>query len=65
MPATDLRRAVGAVSGPSVLLVMISSVLVGLLASLLVPGLGIAGGTALGAVPSPADAAAVVRRVGV
>lgn len=67
MPAMDFRRAFGAVSGLSVLLVVISSVLIGLLAGLLVPGLGIAGGIALGAILSPTDAAAtaIVRRVGV
>ena len=48
MPAMDFRRAFGAVSGLSVLLVVISSVLIGLLAGLLVPGLGIAGGSRSG-----------------
>ncbi|GAA4913631.1 sodium/proton antiporter (CPA1 family) [Actinomycetospora succinea] len=67
MPAMDFRRAFGAVSGLSVVLVVVSSVVVGLLVSLLVPGLGIAGGIALGAILAPTDAAAtaIVRRVGV
>ncbi|WP_285648314.1 cation:proton antiporter [Actinomycetospora sp. NBRC 106375] len=67
MPSMDFRRAFGAVSGLSVLLVVISSVAIGLVADLLVPGLGLAGGIALGAILSPTDAAAtaIVRRVGV
>ncbi|MHC1557304.1 cation:proton antiporter [Actinomycetospora sp. C-140] len=67
MPSMDFRRAFGAVSGLSVLLVVISSVAIGLVANLLVPGLGLAGGIALGAILSPTDAAAtaIVRRVGV
>jgi Sodium/hydrogen exchanger family len=51
----------------SVILVVLSAVVVGLLVDLLVPGLGLAGGIALGAILSPTDAAptAIVRRVGV
>ncbi|MEJ2887216.1 cation:proton antiporter [Actinomycetospora aeridis] len=67
MPTMDFRRAFGAVSGLSVLLVVLSSLVVGLIAALVVPGLGLAGGIALGAILSPTDAAAtaIVRRVGV
>jgi NhaP-type Na+/H+ or K+/H+ antiporter len=67
MPAVDFRRAFGAVSGLSVVLVVVSAVVIGLLLTLLVPGLGLAGGIALGAILSPTDAAAtaIARRVGV
>ena len=65
MPAMEFRRAFGAVSGLSVLLVVLSAGAIGLL--LTVPDLGLAGGIALGAILSPTDATAtaIVRRTGV
>jgi NhaP-type Na+/H+ or K+/H+ antiporter len=67
MPAMEFRRAFGAVSGLSVLLVVVSAGVIGLLLTALVPGLDLAAGIALGAILSPTDAAAtaIVRRVGV
>ena len=64
MPAMEFRRAFGAVSGLSVLLVVLSAGVIGLLLTVLVPDLGLAGGIALGAILSPTDAAAtaIVRR---
>ena len=67
MPVMDFRRAFGVVSGLSVVLVVVSSLVIGLLLDLVVPGLGLAAGIALGAILSPTDAAAtaIVRRLGV
>ena len=67
MPAMEFRRAFGAVSGLSVLLVVLSAGAIGLLLTVLVPDLGLAGGIALGAILSPTDATAtaIVRRTGV
>ncbi|WP_433787877.1 cation:proton antiporter [Actinomycetospora sp. CA-101289] len=67
MPVMDFRRAFGAVSGLSVVLVVVSALVIGLLLDLVVPGLGLAAGVALGAILSPTDAAAtaIVRRLGV
>jgi NhaP-type Na+/H+ or K+/H+ antiporter len=58
MPSMDLRREFGAISGLSVALVVVSSVLLGWLFTLLIPGLPLALGIALGAVISPTDAVA-------
>ncbi|WP_082556617.1 sodium:proton antiporter [Modestobacter sp. Leaf380] len=67
VPTMDLRRELSAVSGLSVLLVVLSSVVLGFFFSLVVPGLGLAWGIALGAVVSPTDAVAtsIARRLGV
>ena len=67
MPAMDFRRDFTAIGGLSVTLVVGTSVALGALFSLLIPGIGLATGIALGAIISPTDAVAttVVRRLGV
>ncbi len=67
MPTMDFRRDLTAISGLSVLLVVATSLVLGLLFSWLVPDVSLATGIALGAVLSPTDAVAtsVVRRSGV
>jgi CPA1 family monovalent cation:H+ antiporter len=67
MPAMEFRRDFGAISGLSVVLVVVTSVLLGLLFAWLIPDLGIAAGIALGAIVSPTDAVAtsIVKRLGV
>jgi len=67
MPAMDFRREFQAISGLSVVLVTASALVVGWVATLLVPGLPFAWGVALGAVVSPTDAVAtsIVARLGV
>ncbi|MFP3713404.1 cation:proton antiporter [Puerhibacterium sp. TATVAM-FAB25] len=66
MPTMDFRRDFAAIGGLSVVLVVVTSLLLGLVFSALVPGLGFAGGVALGAIVSPTDAVAtsIVRRLG-
>ncbi|MFW0793346.1 sodium:proton antiporter [Gordonia sp. CPCC 205515] len=65
MPAMNFRRDLGAISGLSVLLVVASSLLLGLFFTLVFPGLGFAWGVALGAVVSPTDAVAtsIIRQM--
>jgi CPA1 family monovalent cation:H+ antiporter len=58
LPAMDFRRDLTTISALSVGLVLISAVVVGLVISALLPGLGLAGGIALGAIVSPTDAVA-------
>lgn len=67
MPAMNFRREFGAIGGLSVLLVIVSSVLLGLFFAWVIPGLGLAWGIALGAIVSPTDAVAtgIVKRAGV
>ena len=67
MPSMEFRREFGVISGLSVGLVIVSSVLIGLLFTSIVPGIGLAAGIALGAIVSPTDAVAtsIVKRVGV
>jgi CPA1 family monovalent cation:H+ antiporter len=67
MPTMDFRRDLTAISGLSVLLVVVTSVALGLMFSWLIPGVSLATGIALGAVISPTDAVAtsIVRRSGV
>ncbi|GAA1481512.1 sodium:proton antiporter [Gordonia sinesedis] len=67
MPAMDFRRDFGAISALSVLLVLISSVLLGVFFMLVIPGIGLAAGIALGAIVSPTDAVAtsIAKRMGV
>ncbi|MDR3203002.1 MAG: cation:proton antiporter, partial [Bifidobacteriaceae bacterium] len=66
MPAMDFRRDLNAISGLSIVLVVISAVGVGALLAALVPGIGLARGIAVGAILSPTDAVAtsIVRRAG-
>ena len=67
MPAMNFRREFGAIGGLSVLLVILSSVLLGLFFAWVIPGLGLAWGIALGAIVSPTDAVAtgIVKRAGI
>ncbi|MFN8515543.1 MAG: cation:proton antiporter [Chloroflexia bacterium] len=67
MPAMEFRREFTAIGGLSVLLVLISAVLLGLVFAWLIPGLGLPAGIALGAIVSPTDAVAtaIVKQVGV
>ena len=58
MPAMNFRREFGAISGLSVVLVVASSLVLGLFFSLVIPGIGFAWGVALGAIVSPTDAVA-------
>jgi CPA1 family monovalent cation:H+ antiporter len=58
MPAMNFRREFGAISGLSVVLVVGTSLLLGLFFMLVLPGLGFAWGVALGAIVSPTDAVA-------
>ena len=58
MPAMNFRREFTAISGLSVLLVVFSSLGLGLFFMYAIPGLGFAWGVALGAVISPTDAVA-------
>lgn len=66
MPTMEFRRDFGAISGLSILLVVLSSLTVGLVVWWLVPGIGFALALALGAVVSPTDAVAtsIVKRLG-
>lgn len=66
LPTMDFRRDLRFISGLSVLLVLVSALLVGLLLTALVPGVGLATGIAIGAVVSPTDAVAtsIGRRAG-
>lgn len=67
MPTMDFRRDFTAISGLSVVLVVISSVALGFGFAWLIPGIGLPVGIALGAIVSPTDAVAtsIVRRLGV
>lgn len=58
MPAMNFRREFGAISGLSVILVVASSLVLGLFFMLVIPDLGFAWGVALGAIVSPTDAVA-------
>jgi NhaP-type Na+/H+ or K+/H+ antiporter len=66
MPAMNFRREFTAISGLSFVLVVVSSLIVGMVFAWLVPGLGLAWGIALGAIVSPTDAVAtsIVKRAG-
>ncbi|SDD89498.1 monovalent cation:H+ antiporter, CPA1 family [Nocardioides lianchengensis] len=66
MPAMDFRRDFGTIGSLSVVLVVISSLLVGLFIAAVVPGVELATGIALGAIISPTDAVAtsIVKRLG-
>lgn len=67
MPAMDFRRDLRTISAFSVLLVLGSAVVIGLVMSRLIPGVDLATGIALGAILSPTDAVAtsIVKRAGV
>ncbi|KAA1424726.1 sodium:proton antiporter [Mumia zhuanghuii] len=67
MPTMDFRRDFTAISGLSVLLVLISALLLGLFFTAVVPGIELSTGIALGAIVSPTDAVAtsIVKRLGV
>lgn len=58
VPITDFRRNFKAISGLSVILVILSAVAIGFLLTWLMPGLPLAAAIALGAVVSPPDAVA-------
>ncbi|AZZ56272.1 cation:proton antiporter [Rathayibacter iranicus] len=58
MPAMNFRREFGAIGGLSVLLVVGTSLVLGLFFLVAVPDLGFAWGVALGAIVSPTDAVA-------
>lgn len=66
-PAIEFRRDLMAISGLSVLLVIISSLVLGVLFLWLIPEIGFPLAVALGAILSPTDAVAtsVVRKLGV
>ncbi|TKR22605.1 sodium:proton antiporter [Cellulomonas hominis] len=67
VPTMDFRRDLTAISGLSVLLVVATSVVLGVIFSWLIPDVSLATGIALGAVLSPTDAVAtsIVRKSGV
>ncbi|CAD6009075.1 sodium:proton antiporter [Agreia sp. COWG] len=58
MPAMNFRREFGAIGGLSVVLVVASSLVLGVFFMLVIPDLGFAWGVALGAIVSPTDAVA-------
>jgi NhaP-type Na+/H+ or K+/H+ antiporter len=58
MPSMNFRREFGAISSLSILLVVASALLLGVLFMFVLPGLGFAWGVALGAIVSPTDAVA-------
>lgn len=67
MPVVDFRRDLKSISGLSIFVVIMSSVLCGLAFERIIPDIGLAEGIALGAVLSPTDAVAtsIVKRTGV
>ncbi len=67
LPTMDFRRDLKVIGSLSVVLVVVTAVLVGWLLSVVVPGINLPMGIALGAVISPTDAVAtsIVRRLGV
>lgn len=67
MPSTNFRRDFGPIATLSVILVMTSAVVLGLVFWWLVPGLNLTWGIALGAIVSPSDAVAtsILKNVGV
>jgi len=66
-PVMEFRRDFSVISAYSVVLVVVSSVVVGLVMTWLVPGMPLAVGIAVGAIVSPTDAVAtsIVRKAGV
>ncbi|GAA1725293.1 hypothetical protein GCM10009809_21360 [Isoptericola hypogeus] len=65
-PSMDFRRDFTAISGMSVLLVVISAVVMGFVFSWVIPGIDLAAGIALGAIVSPTDAVAtsIIKKLG-
>ncbi|MCR2784698.1 MULTISPECIES: sodium:proton antiporter [unclassified Microbacterium] len=66
LPAIEFRRDFGPIAGLSVVLVVISSVVLGLFFTWAIPDLGLLQAIALGAILSPTDAVAtsIVKRLG-
>ncbi|QEW04726.1 cation:proton antiporter [Microbacterium lushaniae] len=66
LPAVEFRRDFGPIAGLSVVLVVISSLVLGAVFTLLIPGIGLPLGIALGAILSPTDAVAtsIAKRLG-
>jgi CPA1 family monovalent cation:H+ antiporter len=67
LPATEFRRDFAAIGGLAVLLVVLTSFIVGWILSRLIPGMDFTVGLAIGAILSPTDAVAtsIVKRLGV
>ncbi|MBW9094894.1 sodium:proton antiporter [Microbacterium jejuense] len=67
IPAIEFRRDFGPIAGLAFVLVLISSVALGLLFHAMIPGVDIFLGVALGAILSPTDAVAtsIVKRLGI
>lgn len=67
LPTTEFRRDFAAISGLAVMLVVITSFVIGWILSRLIPGLDFAVGLAIGAILSPTDAVAtsIIKRLGV
>lgn len=67
LPAIEFRRDFSSISGLAVVLVVISSLVLGLFFWLVIPSVGLPLGIALGAILSPTDAVAtsIVRRLGI
>lgn len=67
MPTMEFRRDFAAISGLAVLLVVVTSFVVGWILSQVIPDIDFATGLALGAILSPTDAVAtsIVKRLGV
>jgi CPA1 family monovalent cation:H+ antiporter len=67
LPAIEFRRDFAPIAGLSVLLVVASSLGLGLFFAAVIPGLGLALGVALGAILSPTDAVAtsIAKRLGI
>jgi CPA1 family monovalent cation:H+ antiporter len=67
MPTMEFRRDFAAISGLAVLLVVLTSFIVGWILSRVIPDIDFATGLALGAILSPTDAVAttIVKRLGV
>ena len=67
LPAIEFRRDFAPIAGLSVLLVVLSSLGLGLFFAAVIPGLGLALGIALGAILSPTDAVAtsIAKRLGI
>lgn len=67
MPITEFRRDFAAISGLAVLLVIVTSFVIGWVMSRVIPGIDFPTGLALGAILSPTDAVAtsIVKRLGV
>lgn len=67
LPAMEFRRDFGAIGGLSVILVLVSSLILGVFFTLVIPGMNLALAIALGAILSPTDAVAtsIVRKLGI